>query len=153
MLRLWPGLLTRGARWGGKVQQPLAAAQPGPRPSRWLHATCHPARPPPNRTLPRQTPHEHDLRTPEPPAGAALQAGAGAPVDGGTELEALGIDSLGTVELLWSIEESFLIKVPTDAVNLLTLGDVVRYIDELDGGCSRRHRRPQAANPQPKHTA
>jgi len=45
-------------------------------------------------------------------------------------LEDLGIDSLGTVELLWSIEETFLIKVPTRAANLRTLGDVVRYIDE-----------------------
>jgi acyl carrier protein len=48
-----------------------------------------------------------------------------------TALEGLGIDSLGTVELLWSIEETFLIKVPSRPANLLTLGDVVRYIDEL----------------------
>ena len=46
-------------------------------------------------------------------------------------LEALGIDSLGTVELLWSIEETFLIKVPTRPVELLCLADVVRYVDEL----------------------
>lgn len=33
VLGLWPGLLTRGARWGGKVQLPASqvAAQPGPR--------------------------------------------------------------------------------------------------------------------------
>ncbi len=48
-----------------------------------------------------------------------------------TALEGLGIDSLGTVELLWSIEETFLVKVPFGPVDLLTLGDVVRYIDEL----------------------
>jgi acyl carrier protein len=46
-------------------------------------------------------------------------------------LESLGIDSLGTVELLWSIEEAFQIKLPPDPVELLTLGDVVRYVDKL----------------------
>ncbi len=48
-----------------------------------------------------------------------------------TALEGLGIDSLGTVELLWRIEEIFLIKVPVNTANLLTLGDVVRCIDKL----------------------
>jgi 2-polyprenyl-6-methoxyphenol hydroxylase-like FAD-dependent oxidoreductase len=85
VLGLWPGLLTRGARWGGKVQPLPRKSLRGPArgPFRRLHATCHPASPPPNRRLPRQTPHEHHLRAPEPPAGAALQAGARAPVDGG----------------------------------------------------------------------
>lgn len=46
-------------------------------------------------------------------------------------LESLGIDSLGTVELLWSIEGEFQIKLPPDSVELPTLGDVVRYVDEL----------------------
>ncbi len=46
-------------------------------------------------------------------------------------LESLGIDSLGTVELLWNIEDAFQIKLPPDPVELPTLGDVVRYIDEL----------------------
>lgn len=46
-------------------------------------------------------------------------------------LESLGIDSLGTVELLWNIEEAFQIKLPPDPVELPTLGDVVRYVDEL----------------------
>lgn len=46
-------------------------------------------------------------------------------------LEGLGIDSLGTVELLWNIEDSFQIKLPSDPVDLQTLGDVVRYVDEL----------------------
>jgi acyl carrier protein len=67
-------------------------------------------------------------------------------------LETLGIDSLGTVELLWSIEDSFLIKMPTDAVNLLTLGDVVRYIDELMAAQSVATP-PAAGHPQPQHTA
>jgi acyl carrier protein len=46
-------------------------------------------------------------------------------------LESLGIDSLGTVELLWSVEEAFQIKLPSDPVDLPTLGDVVRFVDEL----------------------
>ena len=46
-------------------------------------------------------------------------------------LESLGIDSLATVELLWHIEDAFHIKLPTRPVELLTLGDVVRFVDEL----------------------
>ena len=49
-------------------------------------------------------------------------------------LEGLGIDSLGTVELLWHIEDAFRIKLPPEPVELLTLGDVVHYIDELVAG-------------------
>ena len=48
-----------------------------------------------------------------------------------TPLESLGIDSLGKVELLWSIEETFVVKLPSQPADLLTLGDVVRCIDEL----------------------
>jgi acyl carrier protein len=46
-------------------------------------------------------------------------------------LDSLGIDSLGTVELLWNIEDSFQIKLPSDPVELPTLGDVARYVDGL----------------------
>ena len=46
-------------------------------------------------------------------------------------LESLGIDSLGTVELLWHVEDAFKIKLPSEPVELPTLGDVVRYVDEL----------------------
>jgi acyl carrier protein len=46
-------------------------------------------------------------------------------------LESLGIDSLGTVELLWTLEDAFKIKLPADPVDLRTLGDVVRLVDEL----------------------
>jgi acyl carrier protein len=46
-------------------------------------------------------------------------------------LQSLGIDSLGTVELLWNIEDAFHIKLPADPVPLSTLGDVVCYVDEL----------------------
>ncbi len=48
-----------------------------------------------------------------------------------TPLESLGIDSLGTVELLWSAEDAFQIKLPTQPVELVTLRDVVQFIDEL----------------------
>ena len=48
-----------------------------------------------------------------------------------TELAALGIDSLGTVELLWSVEECFAIRVPASIARPCTLGDVVRCIDKL----------------------
>jgi acyl carrier protein len=46
-------------------------------------------------------------------------------------LETLGIDSLGTVELLWNVEDEFKITLPPEPVALLTLGDVVNYIDQL----------------------
>ena len=46
-------------------------------------------------------------------------------------LESLGIDSLGTVELLWHVEDAFKIKLPSEPVALPTLGDVVRYVDGL----------------------
>ena len=47
------------------------------------------------------------------------------------QLQDLGIDSLGIVELLWNIEDAFKIKLPSDQVGLTTLGDVVSYVDQL----------------------
>jgi acyl carrier protein len=46
-------------------------------------------------------------------------------------LASLGVDSLATVELLWSVEESFRIQLPRDPPALVTFGDVVRYVDGL----------------------
>ncbi len=46
-------------------------------------------------------------------------------------LEALGIDSLGVAELLFNLEDEFKITLSPDSVQLLTLGDVVVFIDEL----------------------
>ena len=46
-------------------------------------------------------------------------------------LEALGIDSLGTAELLFNIEDEFGVTLPPDAVELTTLGDVVDFINTL----------------------
>jgi acyl carrier protein len=46
-------------------------------------------------------------------------------------LQDLGIDSLGTVELLWSVEDLFAIQLPHDPPTLGTLGEVARYVDTL----------------------
>jgi acyl carrier protein len=46
-------------------------------------------------------------------------------------LEELGIDSLGTAELLFNIEDEFRVTLPPDEVQLTTLGDVVGFIDTL----------------------
>lgn len=46
-------------------------------------------------------------------------------------LQSLGLDSLGTVELLWNVEDEFRIKLPAEPVQLSTLGDVVRFVDDL----------------------
>ncbi len=46
-------------------------------------------------------------------------------------LDSLDIDSLGSVELLWHIEDSFKVKLPGEPVDLATLGDVVVFIDSL----------------------
>ena len=46
-------------------------------------------------------------------------------------LEGLGIDSLGVAELLFNVEDEFGIALPPEPVQLPTLADVVRYIDEL----------------------
>ena len=53
-------------------------------------------------------------------------------------LESLGINFLGTVELLWNVEEAFKIKLPAELVDLPTLGDVVRYVDERVAGQGMR---------------
>jgi acyl carrier protein len=62
-------------------------------------------------------------------------------------LESLGIDSLGTVELLWNIEDTFQIKLPSDPVELPTLGDVVRYVDELIASQGVVPATPSVGNP------
>jgi len=46
-------------------------------------------------------------------------------------LEGLGIDSLGVAELMFTVEDQFRIRLSPDSVRLATVGDVVRYIDEL----------------------
>lgn len=46
-------------------------------------------------------------------------------------IEALGLDSLGMTELLFFIEEEFEITLPYEPVSMRTVGDAVRYIDEV----------------------
>ncbi len=46
-------------------------------------------------------------------------------------LDSLGVDSLGVAELLFNIEDEFKIVLPPEPVQLATLGDVVRFVDEL----------------------
>ena len=46
-------------------------------------------------------------------------------------IEDLGADSLDTVELVMAFEEEFGIEVPDEeAEKLLTVGDVIRYIED-----------------------
>jgi acyl carrier protein len=47
------------------------------------------------------------------------------------QLADLDIDSLGVMELLFSIEEEFGLDVPNDKQELKTIGDVAGYIDRL----------------------
>lgn len=45
-------------------------------------------------------------------------------------VEDLGADSLDTVEMLMTLEENFGIAIPDEeAVNLKTVGDIVKYIE------------------------
>ena len=46
-------------------------------------------------------------------------------------LESLGIDSLGVMDLLFAIEEEFHVTAPPEHVPLVTLGDLVAYVDAL----------------------
>ncbi len=54
-------------------------------------------------------------------------------------LEALGLDSMDTIDLLFNIEDEFNITVPRDQVPLKTLQDVVDYVDRL---VSEQHVQP-----------
>ena len=48
-----------------------------------------------------------------------------------TPLESLNIDSLGVAELLFTIEDEFAIKLTKEPVELVTVADVVGFIDRL----------------------
>ena len=64
-------------------------------------------------------------------------------------LEALGIDSLGMVEMLFFIEEEFAVHLPSEGVTFATLGDAAKYVDELIAAQKgeRASARPQPADP------
>ncbi len=46
-------------------------------------------------------------------------------------LDALGIDSLGMVEILFFIEEEFAIHLPSEGISFGTLTEAAKCIDEL----------------------
>jgi len=57
-------------------------------------------------------------------------------------LNTLGIDSLGQLELMFKIEDTFHVKIPGDPpTGLVTVGDVCSYIETLVAG----HRVPAQA--------
>ncbi len=51
-----------------------------------------------------------------------------------SDLESLGIDSLGVAEMLFAIEDEFRVTLPPEPAELITVGDVVNYIDALVAG-------------------
>ena len=56
-----------------------------------------------------------------------------------TQLSALGIDSLALIELMFQVEDRFGISLPDDKVPVLvTVGDVVAYIDGLLASAPRK---------------
>ena len=59
-------------------------------------------------------------------------------------LEAIGIDSLGIADLLFTLEDEFKISLPPEPVQLLTLGDVAQFIDRL---AAAQHSAGDAAGP------
>ena len=51
--------------------------------------------------------------------------------DGASFIEALGADSLDTVELVMAFEEEFGIEIPDDAAeSIVTVGDAIKFIDK-----------------------
>lgn len=48
-----------------------------------------------------------------------------------TPFDSLGIDSLGLAEMLFTLEDEFKVTVSQDPVQLVTVADVVNYIDGL----------------------
>ncbi len=48
------------------------------------------------------------------------------------QLASLGVDSLGVLEMMFEIEDRFALKIKDDVpTGLVTLGDVVTYVDGL----------------------
>ena len=55
-------------------------------------------------------------------------------------LETLGLDSLSVLELMFKIEDRYKVKITGDTpTDLLTVSDVVRYIDSLRVGTAAIH--------------
>lgn len=64
-------------------------------------------------------------------------------------LETLGLDSLSVLELMFKIEDRYKVKITEDTpADLLTVSDVVRYIDSLLARNSATHdRNPLETSP------
>src|SRR5690348_12410061 len=62
-------------------------------------------------------------------------------------IDALGLDSLGMTELLFFIEEEFEITLPYEPVSMRTVGDAVRYIDDVLANRSPAAPRAETAAP------
>ena len=68
-------------------------------------------------------------------------------------LGALGIDSLGMVEILFFIEEEFGVHLPSEGVTFGTLEEAAKYIDELiTKQKATPRRRGQSTPPHPAST-
>lgn len=66
----------------------------------------------------------------------------------GATLETLGLDSLSMLELMFKIEDRYKLKIPGDPpTDLVTVNDVVRYIDSLLA------RKPMACDGKPLETS
>ncbi len=52
-------------------------------------------------------------------------------LDPGASLEQLGLDSMGTIDLMFQVEDEFGITFPRDADALKSVQDVVDYIERL----------------------
>ena len=67
--------------------------------------------------------------------------------DSEATLETLGLDSLSVLELMFKIEDRYKVKITDDTpTDLLTVSDVVRYIDGLLAANSATHSRPLEAS-------
>ena len=64
-----------------------------------------------------------------------------------TPFDSLGIDSLGLAEMLFTLEDEFKVTVSQDPVQLVTVADVVNYIDGLIA--ARSGVTPEAAQSNP----
>lgn len=46
-------------------------------------------------------------------------------------LDELGVDSLGVMELVFKIEDEFDVRFPAEQVELVTIGDVLAYVQSV----------------------
>jgi acyl carrier protein len=59
----------------------------------------------------------------------------------------LGLDSMATIELLFRIEEAFDLQIPDqDLQKLLTVGDVIHYVEAKVSGKRATTRAPKASS-------